>query len=147
MNKVSEYTYKEIKQAQKDGHSSKKVEEVFNIPSGEVVDIFSSISYLNYSGKRPASEVVNPAKAGYYKALIARKEEENENLKEHRGWLMEQVTFLKRAVQFLEIRKGELEDGIMEMEKQIIGGVEMIEQMDETENFQQLSEKIKQKNK
>lgn len=90
--------------------------------------------------------VLTPARAAYYTQLVENKFEENNNLKEQRGWLLEQVYYLRKTVGFLEARKIVLEAGIKNMEKNILGGVSAIEQMEENNNFQNLSPHIKKKN-
>jgi hypothetical protein len=81
-----------------------------------------------------------------YKALVAKKYEENESMKESRGWLMEQIAFLRKSIAFLEKRKRELEDGIAGLEKNIVLGVAMMQELEDSDNFQKMSKKTEQKN-
>ncbi len=108
-------------------------------------------AFKSKSKKEPMTtnkeEPILPAQAGYYKALVAKKYEENTGLKEQRGWLLEQVYFLRKAVKFLETRKKELEDGIYGLEKNITIGISIMEQLEENKEFQQLSEKTAKVNK
>lgn len=97
--------------------------------------------------KERGNSLVGPAKAGYYKALVAQKVEENSTLKEQRGWLLEQVSFLRKTVAFLEARRRELENGISQLEKQVHIGISIMEQLEDNKEFEQVSGKIEKKNK
>lgn len=95
----------------------------------------------------PAQQKVAVPQSMYYRGLVAKKLEENSNLKEQRGWLLEQVYFLRKAVNFLEGRKKELEAAVASMEKTIMGGVTALDQLEENDNFSRVSEKVIKKNK
>jgi hypothetical protein len=92
-------------------------------------------------------EIVAPAQSGYYRGLVAKKIEENSNLKEQRAWLLEQVYYLRKAVRFLESRKAVLETAISSMEKQINGGIEIIEQLEDNGKFTEVSDYVQRKNR
>ena len=93
-----------------------------------------------FADKSKAQDKVLNARSGYFRSIIAKKEVENENLKEQRQWLMEQVYFLRKSVAFLEIRKRELEDGIKGMEKVLGVGVLAVEQLEDFKQFIELTE-------
>jgi DNA integrity scanning protein DisA with diadenylate cyclase activity len=60
---------------------------------------------------------------------------------------LEQVYFLRKAVALLESRKKELEKGVENMEKQIIGAIPAIEQLEDNEGFTKLSERTQKRNR
>ena len=91
------------------------------------------------NAKKNGDKVIK-ARSGYFRSIIAKKEIENENLKEQRQWLMEQVYFLRKSVAFLEIRKRELEDGIKGMEKILGVGIQAVEQLEDSKEFIELTE-------
>jgi len=169
MSLIDEATFVEIKAAQSDGLSSKEAAQEYDLSLGDTNAIYSARDWWQYSGQtKPTensepeaentavkskgdtsptqSEKILPAQSDYYKGLVAKKIEENSNLKEQRGWLLEQISYLKKVVGFLENRKRELEGGVLQMEKQLIGGVSAIEQLEETSNLTVLSERIKKRN-
>lgn len=137
--KIDEVDYEEIKAAKENGLTSKECADEMNIELSIVNKVYSSVSYESYSGiKKSGAEIVSPAQSGYYKSLIAKKHEENEQLKDTRGWLLEQISFLRKSVSFLELRKRELEDGIKKLEQQVRIGVDIIEKLEENNHFDKL---------
>lgn len=105
------------------------------------------VSLIKQEEKTVSAEVMAPAHSGYYKALVAKKVEENSGLKEQRGWLLEQVYYLRKAVSFLETRKNVLEKAVESLEKNINAGIGAMEQLEENENFTQISSHVEKKNK
>ena len=156
---IDEALFAEIKASQEDGVSSSDCAEQMELNLVDVNNVYSSGSFDNFRSKiiseysliededkRKSVSKVGPAMSGYYKSLIAKKGIENNNLKEHRGWLMEQVSYLRKAVAFLELRKKELEDGIKGLEKNFVVGIDAMEQLEENQSFLQISEKTKKRN-
>ncbi len=78
---------------------------------------------------------VSPAQAGYYRAIIATKIEENKRVKETRDWLYEQVKFLRKSIAFLEARKRQLEEGIKMLERNIGLGIDIMENLEDDPKF------------
>lgn len=147
---ITKELFDETKSGQKSGKSSKQVSDESGMSLKDLNDIYACESWpayvQKYGTKEQRANMITPAQAGYYKSLIAKKAEENIGLKEQRGWLLEQVYFLRKAVRFLENRKMELEKGVMMLEKNIEVGVEIMEQLEGNKDFQQLSEGIAKKN-
>ncbi len=139
-----EATYEEVVAHKEEGWTSKQTADEMSLDVSDVNEVYGSASYLQYSGK-PA--IVHPGSSGYFKGLIARKSEENSNLKETRAWLLEQVYFLRRAISFLEARKKELETGVSMLEKNIFIGIEAMERLEKNENFTKVSDSVRKKNK
>lgn len=144
--KVSELIFDKIKDAKKDGLTSKECADEMSLDLKEVNIVYTALGWNSYSGENKA-ELVTTAQAGYYKSLIAKNEKESGDLKENRSWLIEQVSFLRKSVAFLETRKRDLEDGIKELEKQVYQGVGIMEQLEDNDHFEKLSEKAKKLNK
>lgn len=148
---IDEGLFSEMKAAQEDGVSSVDVSSEMEVSIEQVNNVFSCKKWGDYvkihgSQEKRSAELVNPMRAGYYKALVASKAEENSNLKEQRAWLMEQVYFLKKAVSFLEGRKKELEKGTENLQQLIVGAIPAIEQLEENEGFKKLSQRVIKKN-
>ena len=144
---IDEITYNEIVEAKNDGLNSKDTAEEMELNLEDVNKVYASIDWKDFSGEKTKNtEIITPARAGYYKSLVAKKQEENSNLKENRGWLLEQVSFLRKSVAFLETRKRDLEDGIKNLEKQIRAGIGIMEQLEDNNHFEKLSTKIKKLN-
>lgn len=146
---MNEKLFNDIKDYQSDGVNSEIVSRQMKVSIETIENIYSSETLEEYMGKYESTneEIVSPAKAGYYKGLVAKKAEENSNLKEQRAWLLEQVYFLRKTVNFLEFRKRELDDGIKSLEKNIFAGIGAMEQLEENENFTKLSKKTERLNK
>ncbi len=150
---IDKALFAEIKAAQEDGVSSQDVADQMEITLEQANAVFGVASFKGFVANNGTEqqkaniEKVGPAQVGYYKGLVAKKAYENDNLKENRAWLMEQVSYLRKTVSFLEVRKKELEKGIESMEKTIYQGLESVEQLEENENFTKVSDTIIRRNK
>ena len=133
--KIDEIVYEEIKAAKSDGLTSKDCADEMDLELSEVNKIYASTSYQEYSGKKSKTSIVDATKADYYRSLLARKEEDKDNLQGTKGYLLEQVSFLRKSVAFLELRKRELEDGIKNLEKQVRVGIDAMQTLEDNNNF------------
>jgi hypothetical protein len=174
--RLDEATFAEVKASQEDGLSSKDIAKNLGLRLPAVNVAMKSETFDDYDErwnekagnsvgendiaeddeeieeepqKQPSYSVLK--KGGFtvdhYKGLIAAKAEENGNLKEMRGFLLEQVSVLKKTVRFLEIRKAELDTAIKSMEHTIVGGINVLEQLEKNEGFTKLSPKIERLNR
>lgn len=153
---MEEKEWKEVKEFQQQKVSIPSLCNRYHIDKDVIEIIFKSDSYKEYQKLLKGledevsqvvsdqhMEIVGPERAGYYRQLIAKKHQENDNLKENRSWLLEQVYFLRKSVSFLENRKKELEYGISMMEKTIMTGIHAVENFNENEEFTKIPDKIK----
>ena len=106
--KIDEATFAEIKVAQEDGVSSTDCASELKLEEPDVIVAYSHSNFKEFrkaivnnqalpEEDRKALQVL-PAQSAYYKRLIEQKSEQNTMLKETRGWLLEQVYFLRKAV-------------------------------------------------
>lgn len=157
MSDIDKDTFEHIKRAKESGSDPDEIADDLGLDSAEVDLAFGTSSFMKFVKMRKdigggvtvkeETKQIYPAESGKYKALIGSKLEENGRLKDERGFLMEQVYFLRKAVRFFESRKLELERGIKMMEGQIDGAIPMIETIEETENLRTISPKTAKKNK
>lgn len=151
---IDEFLYDEIKAASLEGEeTSAGIAKDMDIPLETVNNVLSSNSFSSYKEKYGSTkkkqhnlEKVAAPSASYFSSLVAKKHEENSNLKETRSWLMEQVHFLRKTIGFLEVRKRQLEDGIADLEKAIMNGVGTMVILEENEGFLKVGDKMVKKN-
>lgn len=134
---VEKKDFDKIKLYQTNDKSSVEATKELNFRLDVVNNVFSSPDFHYFitkygsqeqKDKLKNAEIVSPASSGYYKAIISRKQETNENLKGIQNYLLEQVRFLRKSVAFLEMRKRELEDGISGLEKNLHIGIQALEE-------------------
>lgn len=148
-SEVTSEIFDEVKGLQEDNNNTTDISSGLRIELEVVNLIFTSKDHSEFLRKAnlDRAERILPATLGYYRGLVAQKGEENSSLKEQRGWLLEQVYFLRKAVKFLEVRKQELETAVRDMEKNINIGITALEQLYENDTFTQISDKVNKKNK
>lgn len=68
--------------------------------------------------------------------LLAKKHGEFDDMTKTRDFLVDHVRFLRKAVKMLELRKKELEDGIALVERQLVFGISMVEDLQKIDESQ-----------
>jgi hypothetical protein len=139
---IDREAFAEIKAAQAEGVEGFDCANEMNLLAEEVLiaykhtdftdfrkEILNSIADTIDEGEKPAR--ITEANTAYYRGLLAKKGVEGKNLKQARDYLMEQVTFLRKAVVFLETRKQELEAGIKGLEKNVSVGIDFMEELED----------------
>src|SRR5260370_28268239 len=93
--KIDEGLFAEIKAAQDDGVTAADVANEMNLSLEKANQVFQCSNFKSFSKlfgteeQREAAIKVAPNSSKYFRGLIAQKAEENSNLKEQRGWLLE----------------------------------------------------------
>lgn len=128
--KVDEITYAEIKAAQSDGINSEDIAEETGISHESAIEIFTSLNWNEYAGIESDPQVFNKVdrlEKGHFRGLIAKKQEENDSLRETRDQLAETVKSLWGMINLLEKRKKQLENDVSFMHSYIKEGASFIE--------------------
>lgn len=138
--KVTQEVFNQLKEGQDSGIRSAEAAKEMELSLSDVNDVYASENWKEYISKfgsdADRSSVVTPVTAGYYRSLVVQKLDENNSLKGTREWLLEQVRFLRKAVKFLENRRNELEKGVSELENNVKVGIDIMEQLEDNEDFQ-----------
>jgi len=163
--KVSEATFKALKQMQEEGDNSRKIAHELNLKLPVVNIAMKFSTYTSYERnwdtelrelqtgedkplpvQESTSELITEEDPAFFKPLLGQGEQADSQLKESRLWLLEQIYYLRKACRFFEARKEALEDACKRLERQVSLGIEVLEQLQDNKRFTKLSKENTRKN-